>query len=171
MAHMLRPARARSRDHWQANDAARPSELASTDAALPSSGPGPTAQTSATTGWRLFAGTLLLLLGVMNLIDGIVAIVDPDLFEQNLAGSPSLAVIDRIEAWGWLVLVIGIALVVISIPVMSGVAWARVAGMAAVGIDLVLQFTYLAHFPPWSMTLILLDVIVIFALAADSDAR
>jgi hypothetical protein len=171
MAHMLRSARARSRDCWQDDDAARPSKRASPDTPVPSSAPGPTTQTSATTGWRPFAGTILLLVGVLNLIDGIVAVVDRDLFEQNLAGSPSLAVIDGIVAWGWLVLVIGIALVVISIPVMTGVAWARVAGMAAAGIDLVLQFTYLAHFPPWSMTLILLDVIVIFALAADYDAR
>jgi FAD/FMN-containing dehydrogenase len=133
--------------------------------------PAPTAQTSATTGWRLFAGTILLLLGVMNLIDGIIAVVDPDLFEQNLAGSPTLAVIDRIEAWGWLVLITGIALVVISFPVMTRVVWARGAGIAAAGIDLVLQFTYLAHFAPWSMTLILLDVMVIFALAADRGGR
>jgi hypothetical protein len=69
------------------------------------------------------------------------------------------------------VLIIGAALVVISFPVMAGVVWARGAGFAAAGIDLVLQFSYLADFPPWSMTLIFLDVMVIFALAAGGDGR
>src|SRR5262249_23234610 len=101
---------------------------------------------------------------------GLVAIIDADVFEQNLAGGPTLAIVDRIQAWGWLLLIVSVAMVVASFPVLAGLVWARLAGTAVAGIDLVLQFAYLAHFPLGSMMMIFLAVLVIFALAASSGA-
>ncbi|HKA05154.1 MAG TPA: hypothetical protein VKD67_12525 [Acidimicrobiales bacterium] len=121
---------------------------------------------SAALGWRFFAGIILLLLGIMNLIDGLIGVSDSDIFEQNLSTAPALPVTDRLEVWGWVVLVVGVVMMVLAFPVIVGFTWARFAGIAVSGIDLVLQFAYLAHFPLWSLIIIFLNVLVIFGLAA-----
>ena len=120
---------------------------------------------SAALGWRFFAGLIMLLLGILNLIDGLIGIMDPDIFEQNLATNPALPVTDRLEVWGWVVLALGLVMMVIAFPVIGGLRWARFAGIGAAGLDLLLQFAYLAHFPVWSLIMIALNVLVIYALA------
>ena len=132
--------------------------------------PSQTTELSSALGWRFFSGIVLLLLGIVNLIDGLIGITDPDIFEQNLSTAPALPVTDRLEVWGWVVLVVGVVMMVLAFPVIVGVPWARYAAIAASGVDLVLQFAYLAHFPLWSFVIILLNVLVIFGLAARGGA-
>jgi hypothetical protein len=120
---------------------------------------------SSALGWRFFSGIVMLLLGIMNLIDGIIAITDSDVFETNLATSPSLPVTDNMAVWGWVVLIVGFVMLVLAFPVIVGFPWARVAGIAAAGVDLLLEFAFLAHFPLWSLIIIFLNVLVIFGLA------
>jgi hypothetical protein len=120
---------------------------------------------SSALGWRFFAGIVTLLLGILNLIDGLIAIMDSDVFEQNPAASRALPVTDRLAVWGWIILVIGVVMVVIAFPIIAGLPWARLAGIVVAGIDLVLEFAFLPHFPVWSLILIGLNVLVIFGLA------
>ena len=120
---------------------------------------------SSALGWRFFAGIVMLLLGILNLIDGIIAITDADVFEKNLAASPSLPVTDNMTAWGWVILVVGLVMTVLAFPVIVGFPWARFVGMGAAGVDLLLEFAFLAHFPLWSLIIILLNVLVIYGLA------
>jgi hypothetical protein len=120
---------------------------------------------SSALGWRFFAGIVTLLLGILNLIDGLIAITDSDVFEQNPAASRALPVTDRLEVWGWIILGIGVVMVVIAFPIIVGLPWARLAGIIVAGIDLVLEFAFLPHFPVWSLILIGLNVLVIFGLA------
>jgi hypothetical protein len=108
----------------------------------------------------------MLLLGIMNLIDGLIAVTDSDVFEQSPSTSQALPVTDRLEVWGWVVLVVGIVMMMIAFPVIVGLPWARFAGIAAAGIDVVLEFAFLPHFPLWSLIIIFLNVLVIFGLAA-----
>jgi hypothetical protein len=121
---------------------------------------------SSALGWRFFAGIVMLLLGIMNLIDGLIAVTDSDVFEQSPSTSQALPVTDRLEVWGWVVLVVGIVMMMIAFPVIVGLPWARFAGIAAAGIDVVLEFAFLPHFPLWSLIIIFLNVLVIFGLAA-----
>ena len=54
-------------------------------------------------GWVLFAGTLLLMLGTLNFIEGIAAVSNSHFFAGNvhyIAGS--------LNTWGWVVLCIGV---------------------------------------------------------------
>ena len=125
---------------------------------------------SSALGWRFFAGIVTLLLGIMNMIDGLIAITDADVFEKNLAATPTLPVTDNLTVWGWVVLVVGFVMAVIAFPVIVGFPWARIAGIAAAGVDLLLQFAFLAHFPVWSLIIVLLNVLVIFGLAAKGGA-
>src|SRR3982074_296402 len=54
-------------------------------------------------GWVMFAGTLLLMLGTLNFIEGIAAISNSHFFAGNthyIAGS--------LNTWGWVVLCVGV---------------------------------------------------------------
>ena len=124
---------------------------------------------SSALGWRFFAGIMLLLLGIMNLIDGLTGIMDSDLFEKNLGTAPNLPATNNLVAWGWVVLIVGIVMIAIAFPVMGGLSWGRFAGIAIAGIDLLLQFAFLAHFPLWSLVLVFLNALVIYGLATHGD--
>ena len=60
-------------------------------------------------------------------------------------------------------------MIAVAFPVMGGLPWGRFAGIGLAGLDLILQFTILAHFPTWSLVLIFLNALVIYGLAAHGD--
>jgi hypothetical protein len=141
-------------------DVRGPGRAAATNAAEPPAG----------AGWQFFGGILLLLLGIMGMIDGVVAITEPDLFKDNLGTAPQLPATDNLAAWGWVVLVLGVVMAALAFPVIAGLRNARLVGLVAAGLNILLQFAYLPHFPLWSLTVIFLSVIVIYALAVHGQA-
>jgi multisubunit Na+/H+ antiporter MnhF subunit len=66
--------------------------------------------------------------------------------------------------WGWWHLLIGAAIVLAGIFVLRGATWARIVGVVLVSINAISQLGLLAVQPLWSLIMILLDIIVIFAL-------
>jgi hypothetical protein len=115
-------------------------------------------------GWRSFAGILIMVAGFFNIIDGLVAVINANRIAGVANGHATLPVTDNVKNWGWLVLIVGIVMVLAAFGIFSGATWARVVGVAVAGLNMLVQFTYLAHFPFWSFTMILLDVLVIYAL-------
>jgi hypothetical protein len=49
---------------------------------------------------------------------------------------------------------------------MTGAMWARVAGIAVAMISAIVNLAFLAAFPLWALTMITLDVIIIYAITA-----
>jgi hypothetical protein len=121
---------------------------------------------SSALGWRFFAGIMMLLLGIMNMIDGLVSIIQPDVFETNQTTTFTLPVTDRLAVWGWVALIVGVVMMAIAFPVIAGLPWARFAGIGVTAVNLLLQFAYVAHFPWWSLLVVLLNVLVLYGLAA-----
>ena len=50
--------------------------------------------------------------------------------------------------------------------IFSGATWARVVGIFVVSVNLIFQFAYLGHYPFWSFTMIVIDILVIYGLIA-----
>jgi len=117
-------------------------------------------------GWVTFAGVMIFIVGVLNAFDGLVAITQARYFERNI--TDGLPITNNVKNWGWGALIIGILLILVSLGIFSGATWARVIGIVLVGINLLFQFAYLTHEPFWSLTMIAIDIIVIFALAGAS---
>ncbi len=114
-------------------------------------------------GWVTFAGVMIFVLGVLNAFDGLVAITQTRYIERNIGGE--LPITNNVKNWGWGALILGVLLILIALGIFSGATWARVAGIVLVGINLLFQFAYLGHYPFWSLTMIAIDIVVIFALA------
>jgi hypothetical protein len=115
-------------------------------------------------GWRAFAATMILIGGTLNIIDGLVGITKANYFRDVAGQKVTLPVTDNIHTWGWVALVIGTLMLVAGLAILAGSMWARVAGVLVASVNLIFQLSYLAHFPFWSFTMILVDMLVIYGL-------
>ncbi len=112
-------------------------------------------------GWQFFAAFLMMLAGVFQAIAGLVAIFQ----NQVLLVTPSHLVLMDYTQWGWVHLLIGIVLFLTSFSLMSGHLWGRMVGIALASLSAIANFAYLDAYPWWSLTIIILDVLIIYAIA------
>jgi hypothetical protein len=114
-------------------------------------------------GWIVFAGTMMTLIGSFHVIQGLVALFDTGYY---LVGANGLVVSVDYTAWGWAHLLAGVVVLAAGFGLFAGKTWARTVGVILASISAVLNFAFIAAFPVWSLTIIALDVFVIYALTA-----
>ncbi len=81
-------------------------------------------------GWVVFAGTMMLLIGFFHIIEGLVAVLDPDYFLVTKSG---LTVHLDYTAWGWTHLIAGVIIGCAGLGLFLGQMWARIVGVGARG--------------------------------------
>ncbi|MER7130407.1 DUF7144 family membrane protein [Streptosporangium saharense] len=111
-------------------------------------------------GWIWFAGVVMIVDGFFNAISGLYAIFNNDLYVQI---RDKLLVLN-LTGWGWVHLILGILLVVVGITLLMGQSWARVAAIVLVAINAITQMAWLAANPWWSIVVIAVDVVILYAL-------
>jgi hypothetical protein len=112
-------------------------------------------------GIAVFAGVIMIVGGAFQAVEGLAGIVN----DEYIVVLPNYIYALDISVWGWLHLLVGLALLVIGIFLIRGQTWARVAGMIIAGISALLNFIWLPHSPWWSLLVIGIDILVIWALA------
>ncbi|HEU5109464.1 MAG TPA: hypothetical protein VFT95_13055 [Micromonosporaceae bacterium] len=112
-------------------------------------------------GWVLFAGILMLLVGSCNVLAGVVALFKE---EYYLVGQNGLLVEVDYTVWGWALLLYGLALGLAGFGVIAGQTWARIVAVILVAVNALVNLGFLAAQPVWTMLIIALDVVVIYAL-------
>jgi len=113
-------------------------------------------------GWIGFAGMILILNGLFSAIQGLVAIIGTDLY--YVVANGSLFLFD-ISGWGWWNLVFGVLLLITGLALLSGATWARVLAIILVSLSAIGQLLLLPAQPWWSVIVIAIDVLVIFAIS------
>ncbi|WP_443048333.1 DUF7144 family membrane protein [Streptomyces sp. H39-C1] len=113
-------------------------------------------------GGTVFAGIMLFVSGVLAILQGIVAIAKDDVYLTT----PAYAFRFSLTSWGWIHLIIGVIAVVVGYGVLTGSAWGRVTGIALASLSIFANFMFLPYQPVWAITLIAIDVFVIWALAS-----
>jgi hypothetical protein len=117
--------------------------------------------TSAWVGWTAFAGLLLIVLGVVHVVQGLVALLDESYFVVRSSG---LLLDVGYGPWGWTHLVTGAVVLAAGFGVFAGAAWARTVGVAVAVVSAVTSMAFLAAYPVWSVLVIALDVVLVMAL-------
>ena len=69
-------------------------------------------------------------------------------------------------AWGWIHLLGGLLVVGAGFAVMAGKTWGRVIGIILAVLSLLANFAFIPYYPFWSLTIIAVDIFVIWALVA-----
>jgi hypothetical protein len=113
-------------------------------------------------GWVAFAGIVMATVGILNVIQGFVAVFNDDYYRPVDSGP--IATVDY-AVWGWVLVAFGVLLMVTGYGVVFGRTWADVVGVTLAVGDAFLNFAFVSAYPIWSAMAIALDVIVIYAVA------
>ncbi|WP_206794747.1 hypothetical protein [Amycolatopsis sp. MtRt-6] len=116
-------------------------------------------------GWIWFAGTITVLAGLFNVVEGVVALFDRDYYVIG----PSGLLVFTLAGWGWVHLIVGVLVVLTGIALFTGSTWARVVTVALAGFNALAQLAFLSAYPFWGMLVIALDVLVIWAVIVHGD--
>lgn len=120
-----------------------------------------TAKTTGWTGWVVFAGVILMTSGIFSIVQALVALIGPDAYYVVAGGS--LFLFD-VAGWGWWNLIIGALLIVVGLALFAGQTWARVVAVVLAILSAVGQLLLIAAQPWWSLIIIAIDVLIIYAL-------
>ena len=124
-----------------------------------------TTREPAVSGWAIggitFAGTMLILIGMFQAIDGLVAIFNDEYFAVTKSG---LIITADYTVWGWVHLLGGVIIIAAGVAVFTGQVWARSIGVLMAVISAVINIAFLSAYPIWSTIMITLDILVIWAL-------
>jgi hypothetical protein len=77
-------------------------------------------------------------------------------------------IVFNVTTWGWLAMIFGIVLFLVGLGLTGGAGWARWVGIILVAVNLIGQLGWLGNSttPVWTLTVIALQIIVLFALTA-----
>src|SRR3954471_12139589 len=115
------------------------------------------------TGWVVFASIMLAVVGGINIVQGLAALLDDNYF---VVKSGDDLLLTGFNTWGWVMVVWGIVQLGAGFGLNGGHGWARTLAIVAACVSILIQVAFLAAFPIWSVVIITMDVIVIYALTA-----
>src|SRR6188508_1334976 len=115
-------------------------------------------------GWIGFAGILMLIVGSIDFFQGLIALFEDEYFVVTRSG---FLVVD-LTAWGWIMMIWGVLLVLGGLGLLSAQGWARWFTIVVVCLNFIAQLGFLGNsqYPLWSLTVMALNVIILFALTA-----
>jgi uncharacterized membrane protein (DUF2068 family) len=113
-----------------------------------------------------FAGVMLLIAAVLNTLYGIAAIGKAHVFVHN-----ARYVFGDLNTWGWFMLGLGIVQGLAAFGIWRGTSWARWFGVGSAAVNAILQTFWIPAYPVLAMTILTLDVVVIYGLLAHGGRR
>ncbi|MBB4891807.1 TRAP-type mannitol/chloroaromatic compound transport system permease small subunit [Streptomyces olivoverticillatus] len=114
----------------------------------------------AAVGVTIFAAVMLVVAGVLDVLQGIMAIAKNKIFVVT----PNYAFHFSVAGWGWVHLILGLLAVVVGLGLFTAATWARVSGMVLAGLLIIASFLSLPYYPFWSIILIALYTFIIWGL-------
>ncbi len=112
-------------------------------------------------GWLMFAGIMLLIAGVLNVIYGIAAIGNSSFFIAD-----QKYILSDLKTWGWVTLIIGVLQVVASFSIWAGNQFGRWFGIGAAALSSIGALLSIPAYPFWSLAIFAIDILIIYGLAA-----
>jgi len=109
----------------------------------------------------MFAGIMMAMNGVFSAIAGIVALAKDDFYVVL----PNYVLELDATTWGYIHLIVGIVVALAGFSVLTGKTWARIVGILVASLSAIANFGFIPYYPIWSLLIIAIDVIVIWALA------
>ncbi|MDI9918194.1 hypothetical protein [Rhodococcus sp. IEGM 1379] len=112
-------------------------------------------------GTTIAAAALLFVAGIVALLQGIAALSENNLFVVGINYTYQF----DLTTWGWIHIVLGAIGIAVSLGLFAGMTWARGMAFVIAALSIVANFLWLPYYPVWSILVIALDVLVIWAVA------
>jgi hypothetical protein len=114
------------------------------------------------TGWTVFAGAVLFMVGSLDALYGLAAILNNDVVVVGGHG----AIIADITTWGWVHLILGSLMALTGLGLFAGSSGARWVAVFFVMVNAISQIVWFPLAPLWAFLMIILDVTVVYQLTA-----
>jgi Na+/pantothenate symporter len=111
----------------------------------------------------MFAGVILGGVGVIQVIQGIAAVAKDTIFVSGV----DYAYRFDITTWGWIHIVLGVIACAVSIGILTGRRWGILGGIGIAIVSAVLSFLFLPQYPAGAITILVFDVLVLWALTTE----
>lgn len=112
-------------------------------------------------GWVMFAGIMLLIAGVLNVIYGIAAVDDSKFFVHE-----TQYILSGLNTWGWVTIVLGALEILAAFSIWAGGGFGRWFGIFAASLSAIAALMYMPAYPFWSLAVFAIDILIIYGLAA-----
>lgn len=112
-------------------------------------------------GWITFAGIMLAIAGVLNVIYGVAAISNSHFYVRNTS-----YIFSGLNGWGWALTVVGALQFCGALSIWARTEWGRWIGLATASVNAIIQLMVLPAQPFGALALFSIDVLVIYGLAA-----
>ena len=111
-------------------------------------------------GGALFAGIVLMVVGVLNIVYGIAAVSDSKFYVED-----THYVFSTLHTWGWIAIILGAIEVTASLSLFAGGTYGRIVGIVAATVGAIGALLNVggAH-PWWSLGIFAVCVWVIYGL-------
>jgi uncharacterized Tic20 family protein len=120
-------------------------------------------------GWITFAGVMLIVAGLLNLVDGLWALDRSDSPAISDDVEEMLWYTDSLETWGWIYTIVGAVLVLVGIGVLTRNQWARWIGVGAASASMVVNMMWVFVYPIPALIHVTVAAMVVYALTAYGD--
>lgn len=117
-------------------------------------------ESDAGAGWVMFAGIILITVGIFQAFAGLVGILE----DQFYAVTPEYVVQFDATTWGWIHMIVGLIVVAAGFGIFSGNVLARTVGVFAALGSMISVFFWLPWYPVWGVIVIAMDIAIIWAL-------
>lgn len=107
-----------------------------------------------------FAAILLIVLAGLEILQGISAIANDDIF----VSTPNYVFEFDVTVWGWIHLVLGIVAAFVAVGILRMQSWALIGGVVIAVLSIFSNFASVPYYPWWSLTVIGFNILVIWAL-------
>ena len=112
------------------------------------------------TGWIAFAAFALMLSGTLTTISGFLAVINNNWSTWNNDGAPY----GTVYWWGWWTFFVGLFVLGVGMALLRGNVVARTVAVFVAAGSVISQFVSLNIAPLWSLIVIAIDVLVIWAV-------
>src|SRR6478672_12215391 len=112
-------------------------------------------------GWLLFAGIMIVMVGILNVIYGIASIDNANFFVAN-----QKYILSDLNTWGWVMLVLGALQIVAAFSIWSGGSFGRWFGIGVASLNAIAALMAIPAYPFWSLAVFSIDLLIIYGLAA-----
>lgn len=116
-------------------------------------------------GWVYFAAFMLIAIGLFQIVIGFTALLNNE-FLVSVDGT--LLLFDY-TSWGWVHLILGIVSTAAGTGLFNGSKAARYIAIILVLFNFVAQFAFVSVYPIWSIIIMVIDVIVLYALTVHAN--
>lgn len=118
-------------------------------------------------GTSMGAAIILVTIGILQVFQGIAAVAEDELFVVGIEYTYKF----DFTTWGWIHIALGAVIALVGFALFTGATWSRVAAIVLASLSILANFMWLPYYPWWSVLIIALDVVVIWAVATWNPRR